>query len=230
MNELPDDARRICARLLGAPHAWLLALPAGEVLDLVRRRFADARVVDVLGPMPLGCPDLRALGAQARQQGWALVADDTVPGPTGCAAVRLGSHLAVAPVEEDVCVVGVSRDVQNYLPQAREMLEGLPAAVPMGEQVLRDALDRQRDTWRASSDAAQVVASYLRCHPRVVAIRYPGLRTDPSFEVAARTLTGGFGPIVDVRLGAEATWRRIVCDPSDPREQVMALEGILAGA
>ena len=83
--------------------------------------------------------------------------------------------------------------------------------------------------WHASSDEAQVVAAYLRCHPRVRELRYPGLRGDPSFEVAARTLQGGFGPYVDYRLEEGTPWHRIACMGADPRETVIALERALAG-
>ena len=80
--------------------------------------------------------------------------------------------------------------------------------------------------WRLVSDVAQVVASYLRCHPRVEAVRYPGLKDDPLFAEAACTLVGGFGPFVDFRVAGE--WRRVECGPGDPREAVMQLEYALA--
>lgn len=52
------------------------------------------------------------------------------------------------------------------------------------------------DVWRQASDVAQVVASYLSCHPRVVTVRYPGLKADPLFAEASVTLQRGFGPYV----------------------------------
>ena len=49
-----------------------------------------------------------------------------------------------------------------------------------------------------------------------------------SFEVAARTLTGGFGPLVSVHLVGESRWRRLRVSPDDaPKELVMALEEAL---
>ena len=228
MGELPDDVRRTCAQMLGAARTWLLAMPADEALRLARERLADACVVEVLGPSPVSCPDIRAMGREARQQGRPLVADMTVPGVVGCAAVRLGAHLAIAPAGGNACVAGVSRDVQRYAPGLTDALEGLSSADPVDGDAVRIALELQRVAWHATSDAAQVVASYLRCHPRVAGLRYPGLRGDPSFEVAARTLTGGFGPVVDVLLADESDWRRVTCDADDPRGQVLVLEAMLA--
>ncbi len=82
-----------------------------------------------------------------------------------------------------------------------------------------------RECWREVSDVAQVVASYLRCHPRVEAVRYPGLKSDPDFEHAAHTLIGGFGPVVWYCTAGE--WHELVCEPGNAKDIVMALERVL---
>ena len=87
-------------------------------------------------------------------------------------------------------------------------------------QALSSQMGRER--WRVLSDAAQVVANYLACHPRVEAVRYPGLKADPDFPRAANELVGGFGPYVASRAAGE--WRLWEADDRDAREQVMELE------
>ena len=82
-----------------------------------------------------------------------------------------------------------------------------------------------RERWRVLSDVAQVVANYLTCHPRVEAVRYPGLKADPDFPHAANVLVGGFGPYVRYRMAGE--WRLWEADERDPRDQVMDLERLL---
>lgn len=79
-----------------------------------------------------------------------------------------------------------------------------------------------RSRWRLVSDVAQVAANYLRCHPAVDEVRYPGLKSDPDFGQAARMLVGGFGPVVDYRVAGE--WRRLTCEPEDPRSLILSLE------
>ena len=85
-----------------------------------------------------------------------------------------------------------------------------------------------RERWREVSDVAQVVANYLMCHPQVRAVRYPGLKSDPEFNYASRTLVGGFGPYVDFVF--KGSWYRLVCEPCDPRQLVLELEEFLAQA
>ena len=50
---------------------------------------------------------------------------------------------------------------------------------------------------------AQVLAERLAAHPAVVAVRYPGLPTDPGHATAARTMSG-FGSLISIELAGAA--------------------------
>ena len=84
--------------------------------------------------------------------------------------------------------------------------------------------------WRARSDVAQAVACYLACHPRVAAVRYPGLTSDAAYQEASSTLRCGFGPWVDVRLAdaEKDAWLRVDVTNGDALAWVMRLEELLA--
>ena len=104
------------------------------------------------------------------------------------------------------------------------------AYVDGGDEGLTDERYRR---YQATSDAAQVIASYLACHPKVAEVRYPGLKGDPTYGIAARVLQGGFGPFVDYRMadGSDgAAWVRVEATEEDARDQVMGLERLLATA
>ena len=173
---------------------------------------------------PIGCVDIRALGKQARERHVPLIVDCTVPGVEGCAAVRLGAHVAYAELASGLCAIAVSRDAGRMLEGIADRIAGLPQAEGERLEELRWLLEDAAREWRQASDVAQVVASYLACHPRVTEVRYPGLKTDPTFAVAARTLQRGFGPAVDLLLVGEERWRRCSCVAEDPRASVMRLE------
>lgn len=82
--------------------------------------------------------------------------------------------------------------------------------------------------WRSSSDAAQVLACYLRCHPRVQEVRYPGLTSDPAYREASSTLRGGFGPQVLAHL-SNGNWYSFDVDDKTPAyDFVLEAEELLA--
>ncbi len=83
--------------------------------------------------------------------------------------------------------------------------------------------------WRERSDAAQVVANYLRCHPKVGEVRYPGLTSDETYREASSTLRGGFGPLAWFRLAGVSVWLLFEASGEDAREQVLELERFFAG-
>lgn len=83
--------------------------------------------------------------------------------------------------------------------------------------------------WRLRSDAAQVVGNYLRCHPKVAEVRYPGLTCDEAYREASSTLRGGFGPLVWFRRSGEDSWLLFEASGEDARGQVLEFERFLAG-
>ena len=175
--------------------------------------------IEPLVGVPVACADVRGLAAASHEQGVAVACDLSLVG-AACAAVRLGADVAFAPAADEGEMLVWARGERGIADAARGLLS---AGREAGDPELA-LLEQRARMWRASSDAAQVVASYLVCHPRVERVAYPGLRSDPSYEIASRTLENGFGPLVDVRLVGEGTWRRITCTPDDPLAQVALLE------
>lgn len=112
--------------------------------------------------------------------------------------------------------------------------EGPLVAVAAGglplDRLAQLAESMQTGEWRARSDAAQALACYLACHPRVAEVRYPGLTSDAAYQEASFTLRCGFGPWVDVRLvdAEKDAWLRVDVTNGDAPAWVMRLESLLA--
>lgn len=177
-----------------------------------------------LSSVPVTCIDFKAQAAAARDEGMVVVADVGAYGPEGCPAVRRGAHVSVMGISGDLCVVALAKDASRVLPGLSGWLDGHVANDEACLSLALQVLEREAARWHKASDAAQVVACYLRCHPKVGELCYPGLKQDQSFAVAARTLQQGFGPRVDYRLVGASEWTSVICDQADPHEQVLALE------
>ena len=66
--------------------------------------------------------------------------------------------------------------------------------------IIREGLQTLGERMQRHTDHARVIAEYLAAHPLVPQTCYPGLKSHPDHDVAARTLMHGFGPAVDFEL------------------------------
>ncbi len=208
-------------KMTGAGRARLVPVSYVDEL-LVTLVSGGATVVDPLAGMPIEVCDIKGRTAA----GELLVADVRTIGAEFSPACRLGAELAVA---EDARVPGyvVVCMRKCCIPWVAEAVE---AKACSAEDVTISATGAEeqasaRVSRHAACDAAQVVAAYLACHPRVEAVRYPGLKTDPSFTRATSQLVGGFGPYVDYMWReSPGEWHRFTATDEDARTQIINFE------
>jgi O-acetylhomoserine (thiol)-lyase len=62
------------------------------------------------------------------------------------------------------------------------------------------------------SENALAVAQYLKTHPKVAWVNYPGLPDNPNHELTKKYLTGGYGPLVGVGIKGGETASRTFID------------------
>jgi O-succinylhomoserine sulfhydrylase len=85
-----------------------------------------------------------------------------------------------------------------------------PTMSPFNAWVFLKGLETLGLRMRAHSDNALALARWLKGHPQVARVHYPGLEDHPQYELATRQQSG-FGGIVsfEVKGGREAAWRVI---------------------
>lgn len=208
-------------KMTGAGRARLV--PVSYVDELLATLIAGgASVVEPLSGVSVEVCDIKGRAAA----GELLVADVRAIGAEFSPACRLGAELAVA---EDARVPGyvVVCMRKCCIPWVAEAVEA--KACPTEDVTVAAAGAEEQASTRvsrhAASDAAQVVAAYLACHPRVEAVRYPGLKADPSFARATSQLVGGFGPYVDYMWKeSPGEWHRFTATDEDARTQIINFE------
>ena len=210
-------------KMTGAGRARLV--PVSYVDELLATLVAGgATVVEPLAGVPVELCDIKGRAAA----GELLVADVRTIGAEFSPACRLGAELAVA---EDARVPGyiVVCMRKCCIPWVAEAVEAkaCPAEGVTISATGAEELRAHRVSRHAASDAAQVVAAYLACHPRVEAVRYPGLKSDPSFARATSQLVGGFGPYVDYMWKeSPGEWHRFTATDEDARTQIINFERV----
>ena len=208
-------------KMTGAGRARLV--PVSYVDELLATLVSGgATVVEPLSGVPVEVCDIKGRAAA----GELLVADVRAIGAEFSPACRLGAELAVA---EDARVPGyiVVCMRKCCIPWVAEAVEAkaCPAEGVTISATGAEELRAHRVSRHAASDAAQVVAAYLACHPRVEAVRYPGLKADLSFARATSQLVGGFGPYVDYTWKeSPGEWHRFTATDEDVRTQIINFE------
>ena len=210
-------------KMTGAGRARLV--PVSYVDELLATLVSGGvTVVEPLAGVPVEVCDIKGRAAA----GELLVADVRTIGAEFSPACRLGAEIAVA---EDARVSGyvVVCMRKCCIPWVAEAVEAKACSADdvtvsaTGAEELR----AHRVSRHAASDAAQVVAAYLACHPRVETVRYPGLKTDPNFARATSQLVGGFGPYVDYMWKeSPGEWHRFTATDEDARTQIINFERV----
>ena len=155
--------------------------------------------------------DLPRLAGICRERGGRLLVDNTTATPLGQQPLTLGADLVVASATKALAghsdllagyVAGSSPDLIAAV--ERERLLAGPILGAIEAWMLLRSIGTFGLRFERQCQNAMALAAELRGHPRVRAVRYPGLPTDPSHTTAA-TQMRRFGGLVSVELAdAEA--------------------------
>ncbi len=159
--------------------------------------------------------DLEAICAAPRKAGAIVAVDNTFATPLNQRPLEFGATVSLQSATKFIgghsdllAGVATTRDEALYraLRKSRKLTGATPGTLEAylavrGARTLALRLQRGQQN-------AMTLASRLESHARVSKVRYPGLRSHPTREVAGRVL-GGFGTIIsfDVRGGAEGADR-----------------------
>jgi cystathionine gamma-synthase len=216
---IPGDAYGGTFRLFSKVlNRWGLGWTAADMTDLdavraaVRPGQTKAIWVETPSNPLLGIADIAGLAGVAHETGSLLVVDNTFATPYLQQPLALGADVVVHSTTKYMGghsdVVGGALIVGDeelgaqlaYHQNAMGAIAGPFDAwlVLRGIKTLAVRMDRHCSN-------AQRIAEALEAHPKVTAVHYPGLESDPGHEVAAKQMSG-FGGMVSFRVagGEEA--------------------------
>ena len=170
-------------------------------------------ILDSLGGLRLRVPDLCALAEAAKSAHAMLVVDNSLATSFGCTPLFLGAHIALERIDlpessEPVVAVGIARPERKrhvfdeMAAEAQGLFDGC-ASAPLSPKVLEglaDALQVLPNVAQARFDHARAIAEYAAANEMIAGVIYPGLKSHPDRDVAARTLMHGAGPALELEL------------------------------
>jgi cystathionine gamma-synthase len=209
---------RLLARVL---NGWGLAFDTVDLTDADAVRGAirpETKMVWVETPTNplLKLVDVAAVSSIAHDGGAMVVVDNTFATPYLQRPLELGADVAVHSVTKYLAghsdlVAGAIVTNDDALRDRLAFLQNAVGAVPgpMDCYLALRGLKTLAVRVRAHCRGADAVARFLRRHPKVTRVRYPGLEDDPGHEVAARQMDG-FGGMVSFEVGSAEEARAVV--------------------
>jgi O-succinylhomoserine sulfhydrylase len=157
--------------------------------------------------------DIPAVAELAHKAGAKLIVDNVFATPIFQKPFALGADIVVYSATKHID--GQGRTLGGAILCGEEFAAKLhpflrhtgPTMSPFTAWVLLKGLETLPLRVKGQSQSAQRIAEFLENHPRVEALRYPGLKSHPQHELAARQMSG-FGNLIafDVKGGKEAAF------------------------
>src|SRR6266581_4051451 len=202
---------------------------AQQIADAVTPQTKLIYAETPTNPMMRLC-DLEATGEIARQAGALFVVDNTFATPFFQQPLQFGADIVLHSTTKYLnghsdMVGGMLVTTRDDIAERLGFIQNSSGAVPgpfdcwlalRGTKTLALRM-RQHDA------NGRRIAEWLEKHPRVQRVYYPGLRSHPQHELAARQMKG-FGGMISIELGEEAFARRFV-----QRTKIFALAESLGG-
>jgi cystathionine beta-lyase/cystathionine gamma-synthase len=174
---------------------------ADEVKRALRKNTKIIYVETPANPLVLIC-DIRAIAEIARESGALLIVDSTWSGLVNQRPLELGADVVIHSATKYInghgdCLCGAIIGPEKLLKKIREDgITHLGACIsPFNAWlIMRGSVTLPLRMERHSANA-QKVAEFLASHPKVDMIRYPGLKSHPSYELAKKQMKAPSGMI-----------------------------------
>lgn len=150
--------------------------------------------------------DLSAIAEVARGAGAKFVVDNTFFSPALLRPLEHGADIVLHSATKYLgghgdTVSGVVAGGREDMARARVQMDAVGAsAAPFNSWLVARGMRTLPLRMRQHSENGQAISELLRDHPEVDWVRYAGLDTDPSHEVASRYMSKGFGGMISFRM------------------------------
>ncbi|HEY7093595.1 MAG TPA: cystathionine gamma-lyase [Ktedonobacterales bacterium] len=162
--------------------------------------------------------DIAAMAAAAHKQGALVVVDNTTPTALGQQPLELGADFVVASDTKaltghaDLILGHVAARDNSWSERLRAWRTQMGAVPgPMEVWLAHRSLATLELRLERQCQTALRVAEYLAGRSDVLSVRYPGLLTDPAYEIAKRQMRR-FGPVVSFTLADRAAAERFLSE------------------
>lgn len=177
-----------------------------EEVEEVLRRGARVLLLETPTNPTLDVVDLGEVCDLAEERGARVIVDNTLMTPYYQRPLELGAEVVVHSATKYLCghgdaLGGVVVGKEEFISEARRVMVLTGGSIsPFNAWLIVRGIKTLPLRMERHSQNALRVAEFLRSHPRVKGVRYPGLPDHPQHELARRQMRG-FGGMVSFELG-----------------------------
>jgi cystathionine gamma-lyase/cystathionine beta-lyase/cystathionine gamma-lyase/homocysteine desulfhydrase len=202
-------------RKFGLQFSYVDAREPQNVEDAVR---AQTRMVFVETPTNpvMSLVDIRAVSEVTRRRGLRLVVDNTFMSPYFQRPLELGADIVVHSTtkylnghSDSVGGAVVLNDEEDI--RALGFIQNAAGAIisPMDAWLVMRGTKTLAVRMRQHDENGRIIAQFLSEHPKVKKVYYPGLKSHPQHELAARQMSG-FGGMIAFETGSLENAKRVL--------------------
>jgi cystathionine beta-lyase/cystathionine gamma-synthase len=194
----------------------IIYLPAADIQELLPAKVnSKTKLVYIETPAnpTLDVVDIAETVKVAKKHNLKVVIDNTFATPCLQRPIEMGVDIVLHSATKYICghgdtmggvVVGPKAEINQIRPMAFKNLGG--SIAPLTAWLMSRGLQTLPLRVERHSVNAMKVAQFLAKHPKVEKTCYPGLESCPSYAVAKKQMTGGFGGVlaINVKGGREA--------------------------
>jgi cystathionine gamma-lyase len=180
-------------------------------LEIPNQDFTNIKLVFLESPSNplLDVIDIQKLADAVHAKSSILAIDNTTLTPAGQQPLKLGADISICSDTKamnghsDVLLGHVATNNMSYYDEMmlwRKLSGNIPG--PMEAWLVHRGLATLDMRLERMVKNAQRIAEFLLSHPLVKSVRYPGLPSDPSFQIAKQQMTQ-FGFIISFDLGTK---------------------------
>ena len=182
------------------------AWPSAErIVEAIDRSTKLVLIETITNPL-LRVIDVPMVAARCREVGATFVVDNTFATPVLYKPLQDGADFVIHSATKylsghnDV-VAGTAAGGRKEIKELWDWRRKLGTILsPIDAYLTLRGLKTLELRVRRHCESAQAVAEFLKEHPKVKQVRYPGLPDDEGYSVAKRLLKGGFGGMVSFRV------------------------------
>jgi cystathionine gamma-synthase len=183
-----------------------VAQPGNQgVLDAINNNECDMVFVESVTNPVLRVTDIAAVSEAAHKKGAILVVDNTLPTPVNLKPFTQGADLVVHSASKFIAghndvVAGLVAGKPDLVEKIDDLRKTVGCVMdPHAAFLVIRGVKTLGARMQTINGSALKIAEFLRSHPKVDYVRYPGLKSDSDHELAKRIFRG-FGGIVSFVL------------------------------